>query len=160
MKAKQYAEQYLGAENKHKELSNILHQFHEEIGELRKLKRITQSSAMTGVVRELNDKYKSFAYTVNSKAKKGEGLSNSEFIVMLKEHEPDLYKNYNQNKDNGLRNTNAQTPVNDRTREAEKIDQNGSRDKHQPKKFGQSQPYGGSKTKNSRFRNRTQNSKK
>ena len=112
MKAKQYTLQYLEAEDKHKEFNTILSLFHSEISEQKALKKVTQTSGMISIIRELNSKFKAFVSKANDKAKRGERLSNSAFIVMLKDHEPELYKNYHQNQQNGLRSTHVKEGAN------------------------------------------------
>ncbi len=68
-KAKEYAKQYLQAEDKHKVLSDIILEFFDESQELIKIRNAKIDGAIVAIIKELNEKWNAFARRTNGEVK-------------------------------------------------------------------------------------------
>jgi len=81
-KAKEYAEQYRLAKDKQVELTEIFIEFVVEIEELSKARNIQTDEALSSIIKELSQKWRSFA------RKADDGISEDGFIDLLKNKIP------------------------------------------------------------------------
>ena len=91
MKAKDYANKFIVAENKNDTLVEIAKEFLGEIEALAKARNAKLNSALIPICKELNQKWCKFAYIVNKKYSESDPIKYTGFKEVLKHASPEIY---------------------------------------------------------------------